>query len=78
MFLIDKFGGCKGVREYEMLSKALSRLFKPLNIKELYPSLLQKAASPLKSMLINQPFINGNKRIGYALMTLVNRKWLRY
>jgi len=39
--------------------------------KELYPSPSEKAAALIESMLINHPFIDGNKRIGYVLLRLL-------
>lgn len=35
-----------------------------------YPDPKQKAAALLESILINHPFIDGNKRTGYTLMRL--------
>ena len=37
---------------------------------ELYGTAVEKAAAILESILINHPFIDGNKRIGYVLMQL--------
>ena len=38
--------------------------------KELYQTAVEKAAAILESILINHPFIDGNKRMGYVLMQL--------
>ena len=39
--------------------------------KELYPEPFSKAAALIESILINHPFTDGNKRIGYVLMRLL-------
>jgi len=69
--LIDKFGGSKGIRDIHLLESALSRPFQTFDSKDLYPHPIDKAASLIESILINHPFIDGNKRIGYVLMRLL-------
>ena len=69
--LIDKFGGAKGVRDLPLLESALSRPFQTFDQKELYSSPIDKSAALIESILINHPFIDGNKRMGYVLMRLL-------
>jgi death on curing protein len=38
---------------------------------DIYPSILENAAALIESILINHPFIDGNKRSGYVLMRLL-------
>ena len=59
--LIDKFGGSRGVRDLGLLESALHRPFATFENQELYPSPIDKAAAVLESILINHPFIDGNK-----------------
>jgi death on curing protein len=66
--LIDKFGGSHGIRDNSALQSALARPFQTFDGKELYTSVLEKAASLIESILINHPFIDGNKRTGYTLL----------
>ena len=68
--LIDKFGGSHGVRDKSALESAILRPFQTFDGKNLYPSILEKAASLIESILINHPFIDGNKRTGYSLLRL--------
>jgi death-on-curing protein len=68
--LINTFGGIHGVRDRSALDSALQRPFQTFNQVDLYPSILEKAAALLESILINHPFIDGNKRIGYTLLRL--------
>ncbi|MEZ4800282.1 MAG: type II toxin-antitoxin system death-on-curing family toxin [Flavobacteriales bacterium] len=69
--LIDKFGGSKGVRDQGALESALHRPFATFDNQELYPSPTEKAAAVFESILINHPFIDGNKRTAYVLMRLI-------
>jgi death-on-curing protein len=69
--LIDKFGGAKGLRDIAQLESALSRPFQTFDGIELHENQFQKAAAIIQSLLINHPFIDGNKRIGYVVMRLI-------
>lgn len=69
--LIDKFGGSKGVRDMGALASAIARPYATFDETDLYPSAIEKAAAILESILINHPFIDGNKRTGYILMRLI-------
>ncbi|MEZ5044881.1 MAG: type II toxin-antitoxin system death-on-curing family toxin [Saprospiraceae bacterium] len=39
--------------------------------KELYLTPIEKPAAVLGSIVVNHPFIDGNKRTGYVLMTMI-------
>jgi death-on-curing protein len=69
--LIDQFGGSHGIRDHGTLSSALSRPYQTFDGKELHLTAIQKAAALIESILINPPFIDGNKRTGYVLMRLL-------
>jgi death on curing protein len=67
--LINDFGGSHGVRDFALLQSALA---KPKNLyyySEL-PSLNALAASYTYGIVKNHPFIDGNKRVGFAVCTL--------
>lgn len=66
--LIAEFGGATGVRDYTLLDAALKRPFQSFSFSELYPEIYDKAAALLESIIVNHPFIDGNKRTGYFLM----------
>lgn len=69
--LIEKFGGGSGVRDQGLLESALHRPYSTFDNQELYRSPEEKASSIIESILINHPFIDGNKRTGYTLMRLI-------
>jgi death-on-curing protein len=68
--LIDKFGGGRGVRDKGSLVAALARPYASFDQQDLYPSAIEKAAAIFESIIINHPFIDGNKRIAYLLLRL--------
>ena len=68
--LINTFGGSHGIRDSSALESALTRPFQTFEQKELYPTLVGKAASLIESILVNHPFIDGNKRTGYVITRL--------
>jgi death on curing protein len=69
--LIDQFGGSHGIRDNGTLSSALSRPYSTFDGKELYTTAIQKASALIESILINHPFVDGNKRTGYVLMRIL-------
>ena len=69
--LIDDFGGTKGLRDKNALESAIHRPFATFELQDLYPTPKEKAAAIIESIIINHPFIDGNKRIGYVLMRLI-------
>ena len=60
--LIDKFGGSKGVRDQGALEAAINRPYATFDNKELHPTPTDKSAAIFESILMNHPFIDGNKR----------------
>jgi len=65
--LIDEFGGSKGIRDRNSLEAALNRPFATFDGQDLYPTVVEKATAIFESIIINHPFIDGNKRTAYAL-----------
>lgn len=68
--LIDQFGGSHGIRDKAALESALSRPFQTFDNNDLYPTVIDKAASLIESILVNHPFIDDNKRTGYIVLRL--------
>ena len=68
--LIDKFGGSGGIRDEGLLLAALARPHASFDQQDLYPTAIEKAAAIFESLIINHPFMDGNKRIAYLLMRL--------
>ena len=69
--LIREFGGSQGIRDKNLLESALARPFATFGGEDLYPTPPDRAAAILESIVINHPFIDGNKRTGYVLMRMM-------
>lgn len=69
--LINNFGGSKGIRDNNSLEAALLRPYATFDGIDLYPSAIEKAAALFERIIINHPFIDGNKRTAYVLMKLL-------
>ena len=50
------------------MKSAIARPFQTFDGGDLYPSVFQKAAALGESLIINHPFIDGNKRTGAVAM----------
>jgi death-on-curing protein len=68
--LIDEFGGSKGIRYVAGLEAALARPYMTFDQTDLYPTPVDKATAIFESLIINHPFIDGNKRTAYVLLRL--------
>lgn len=64
-------GGASGLSDESLLLSALNRPFQTFDNKELYPSVIDKASALFQSIIINHPFIDGNKRMAYAFMHIL-------
>jgi death-on-curing protein len=62
--VIAETGGKTGLRDLALLESAVGRPQATFDGKELYPSLFEKAAALLDSLVNNHPFVDGNKRTG--------------
>lgn len=63
--LIEAFGGAHGVRDMGLLESALLR---PQT--GYYADLIEEAAALWESLAMNHPFLDGNKRVAYAVTEL--------
>lgn len=61
-------GGLAGIRDLGALESALAQPFMAFGGQGLYPSLADKAAALGFSIIMNHPFVDGNKRAGHAAM----------
>lgn len=63
-FSINDYGGAVGIRDIGLLESAIPRPFQTFDGEDLYKTSIKKAAALGKSLIINHPFIDGNKRTG--------------
>jgi len=64
--LVGQFGGASGVRDRGALESAVARPAMTFGGEDLYDDLAAKAAALMHSLVLNHPFVDGNKRIGVA------------
>lgn len=62
------------VRDWGLLESALARPQATVFGEDAYPSLFDKAAALMLSLIGNHPFIDGNKRMGLTCAVLFLRK----
>jgi len=60
--LIRQYGGSDGVRDVGLLE---ATLFRPQT--GYYSDIIEEAAALLESLAINHPFVDGNKRVAFAV-----------
>jgi death-on-curing protein len=66
--LIEEFGGATGVRDLGALESAL---FRPRT--GYYRDVVEEAAALFESLVQNHPFVDGNKRVAFAVMDVFLR-----
>jgi death-on-curing protein len=66
--LIRRYGGALGLRDRGQLESALAQPFMTFAGEQLYSDLPEKAAALCFSLVKNHPFVDGNKRVGYAVL----------
>ncbi len=66
--VIVQSGGASGVRDIGLLESAIAQPLMTFGGEDLYPSLAEKACALGFSLIMNHPFVDGNKRIGHAAM----------
>ena len=72
-------GGQAQVRDLGLLSSAAARPSSGFGEFEAYPSLFDKAASLLHSLVRNHALVDGNKRLGWTAMVVfcdINGTWI--
>lgn len=60
--IVKATGGHVGLRDLGLLESALARPQATFSGKDLYPTILNKAAALFHSLMFNHPFLDGNKR----------------
>ncbi len=70
--ILERFGGAGGLRDWNLLDSAVHRPRATFEKQELYPDLFTKAAALGHSLVLNHPFVDGNKRTAWeAMHTLI-------
>lgn len=65
---IEKFGGSPGLRDEGLLDSALAQPKASFSGELLHSTISEQAAAYLFHIIMNHPFIDGNKRTSFAVM----------
>lgn len=60
-------GGRKGILDFTLLHSAIERPKATFDGLDLYPTIFEKAAALIQSLILNHPFNDGNKRTALAV-----------
>lgn len=66
--IIDQTGGAPGLRDMGRLESAVAQPRMSFGGRDLYPTVIEKAAVLCFALIRNYPFVDGNKRSGHAAM----------
>ena len=66
--LIDDFGGSDGIRDEGMQDSAINTPLQTFDSSDLYPTDIDKITRLSFGLVMDHPFIDGNKRIGAHAM----------
>jgi death on curing protein len=68
--ILEQTGGLAGIRDLGALESALAQPKMTFEGADLYLTLVDKAVALGFSLINNHPFVDGNKRIGHAVMEI--------
>ncbi|MFN5856692.1 MAG: type II toxin-antitoxin system death-on-curing family toxin [Pseudanabaenaceae cyanobacterium] len=66
--VVEQSGGALGLRDIGLLESAVNQPRMTFGEQELYPTIIDKASALCFSIVMNHPFVDGNKRTGHAAM----------
>ena len=66
--IIASSGGLRGIRDIGALQPAINQPRLTFDQTDLYPDLISKATALCFALIMNHPFVDGNRRIGHAAM----------
>jgi death on curing protein len=66
--VIEQSGGTRGVHDQNGLVSAIVQPMMAFGGQDLYPTTAEKGAALAFSIVMNHPFVDGNKRVGHAAM----------
>jgi death on curing protein len=66
--ILEQSAGSSGIRDVGALESAIAQPRMTFGGEELYPTIIEKASALGFSIVMNHPFVDGNKRAGHAAM----------
>jgi death-on-curing protein len=68
--VLEQSGGGPGIRDLGMLESALAQPRATFDGTDLHETVIDKAAALAYSLSLNHPFVDGNKRVAHAAMSV--------
>ncbi len=66
--ILERSGGLDGILDIGAIESAVSQPYMTFDGNDLYSGLVEKAATLGFALIANNPFFDGNKRVGHAAM----------
>lgn len=66
--ILQTSGGAEGIRDQALLESAIAQPRMTFGGEDLYPTIVEKASALGFSLIMNHPFVDGNKRVSHATM----------
>jgi death on curing protein len=66
--ILEQSAGSSGIRDMGALESAIAQPRMTFGGEQLYPTIIEKASALGFSIVMNHPFVDGNKRAGHAAM----------
>lgn len=77
--VVDATGGSMGLRDIGRLESAIATQTQNVFGEELYPSVIEKTAAIMRSIVADHPFVDGNKRTAMLTgLTLLKTNGIRF
>lgn len=77
--VVNSTGGSTGLRDIGRLESAIATQTQNVFGEELYPSVVEKSAAIIRSIIADHPFVDGNKRTAIlAGLTLLKTNDIRF
>lgn len=69
--IIVRTGGASGLRSLPLIESAIQRFYASFGGQDAHTGIEEKAAAVMCGLIQNHGFVDGNKRIGVAVMRLI-------
>ncbi len=69
--MISASGGLSGIKDLGLIESALNRCHSSFDGQEMYPEMIPKISVVTYSIINNHGFVDGNKRLGIAVMIML-------
>ena len=70
-FLVEQYGGDDNIRDHELLDLSINSPYQTFDGEYLYEGIVKKAVHLCYSLVMNHPFVDGNKRIGAHCLVIL-------